>query len=523
MLDRLPVAEGASFDSRAEEHNTTCLPNTRVELLEKISKWVDDPSGKAIFWLNGMAGTGKSTISRTFARSQSEIGRLGASFFFKRGEPDRGNLSKFMTTIARQLVERVPSLAPVIKEVLEADPNLPRSAVQEQFTRLIFEPLSKIGRIVPIVVIIDALDECDNDKDVRLLVNLFSRAQSSQSCRLRVFITSRPELPIRLGFNDVKNAYQDLILHEMPPPMIEHDISAFLEYKLRAIRDDYNASVKDERKLSPEWPAQSDTEALVDMAIPLFIFAATACRFISESRCGNPDVQLKKVLEYRVTSTSSRLEATYMPILDQQIIGLSPQEKDEVIGRFQMIVGTIIILASPLSILAIAELLRIPQTIIETRLDHLHSVLDIPTLLKSPVRLLHLSFRDFLVDPANRDKTPLWINEKQMHRQMLEKCLRIMGERLRPDVCDIRAPGTPRTVIDHQKIEACLPPELQYCCLYWIYHLNQAEVHASDGEDVYNFLSRHLLHWLEALSLIGRALESLSLIKTLQLALKVFY
>jgi hypothetical protein len=148
MLDRLPVAEGASFDSRAEEHNPTCLPNTRVGLLEKISKWVDDPSGKAIFWLNGMAGTRKSTISRTFARSQSEIGRLGASFFFKRGEPDRGNLSKFMTTIARQLVEREPSLAPVVKEVLEADSNLPRSAVQEQFTRLNFEPLSKIGRIV---------------------------------------------------------------------------------------------------------------------------------------------------------------------------------------------------------------------------------------------------------------------------------------------------------------------------------------------------------------------------------------
>ncbi|KAH7120709.1 vegetative incompatibility protein HET-E-1 [Dactylonectria macrodidyma] len=29
-LDRLPIAEGAFFDSHAEEHNPTCLPNTRV-------------------------------------------------------------------------------------------------------------------------------------------------------------------------------------------------------------------------------------------------------------------------------------------------------------------------------------------------------------------------------------------------------------------------------------------------------------------------------------------------------------
>jgi hypothetical protein len=146
----------------------------------------------------------------------------------------------------------------------------------------------------------------------------------------------------------------------MPPPIIKHNRSAFLEYRLQAIWDNYNASVKDKQKLLPEWPAQSDTKALVDIVIPLFIFAATACRFISESWCSNPDVQLKKVLEYRSTSTNSRLKAIYIPILDQQIISLSLQEKDEVIRRFQMIVGTIIILVSPLLILAIAELLKIP-------------------------------------------------------------------------------------------------------------------------------------------------------------------
>ena len=253
--------------------------------------------------------------------------------------------------------------------------------------------------------------------------------------------------------------------------MIKHDISAFLEHGLRAIRDDYNASVEDEWKLPPEWPAQSDTKALVDMAIPLFIFAATACRFISERRCGNPDMQLKKVLEYKGTSANSGLEATYVPILDQQIVNLSLQDRDEVTRQFQRIVGTIVVLASPLSIPALAQLLDVPQAMIKVRLDELHSVLNIPTSLKSPVRLLHLSFRDFLVDPANRDKTPLWINEKQMHRQTFKECLHIMGERLRSDICDVRAPGTLQTVIDHQKIEACLPPELQYCCLYWVYHL----------------------------------------------------
>jgi len=38
--------------------------------------WCDDPDSKCIFWLNGMAGTGKSTISRTIARELAEEIRL---------------------------------------------------------------------------------------------------------------------------------------------------------------------------------------------------------------------------------------------------------------------------------------------------------------------------------------------------------------------------------------------------------------------------------------------------------------
>jgi pantothenate kinase-related protein Tda10 len=64
---KLPIAIGASFNSHNEEHNARCLPNTRTELLDQITKWANDKDGKPIFWLCGMAGTGKSTIARTIA------------------------------------------------------------------------------------------------------------------------------------------------------------------------------------------------------------------------------------------------------------------------------------------------------------------------------------------------------------------------------------------------------------------------------------------------------------------------
>ncbi|EXM12425.1 hypothetical protein FOTG_19074 [Fusarium oxysporum f. sp. vasinfectum 25433] len=129
-LDHLPNAEGASFDSHAEEHNPTCLDNTRVELLRDIEHWIVDATSKTIFWLNGMAGTGKSTIARTIAQMRHKRGDLGASFFFKRGEADRGSLAKFVPTIARQLVWSIPEVAPFIKSAVDAAPAIAGKARQ---------------------------------------------------------------------------------------------------------------------------------------------------------------------------------------------------------------------------------------------------------------------------------------------------------------------------------------------------------------------------------------------------------
>lgn len=70
------------------------------------------------------------------------------------------------------------------------------------------------------VVVIDALDECDREDDATAIIRLLSKAKDVTSVRLRFFVTSRPELPIRLGFKDIGDRYKDLALHEIPKPDI---------------------------------------------------------------------------------------------------------------------------------------------------------------------------------------------------------------------------------------------------------------------------------------------------------------
>ncbi|KAM0542193.1 hypothetical protein ACHAO7_010082 [Fusarium culmorum] len=517
-VTRCQIAEGASFDSHAEEHNPTCLPNTREELLRDIGCWIDDDTSKTIFWLNGMAGTGKSTISRIVAQARSRRGNLGASFFFNRGEMDRGNLNKLMSTLAYQLSLSIPEAAFFVKKALDDNPAIVRKSVKEQFQKLIQEPLSEAAAsakvLSPVVIVIDALDECDQEADIRLLINILSQAKTSLP-HLRVFLTSRPELPIRLGFSQVQGSYQALVLHAIPAQIVEHDIVVFLDAEFEKIRHDFNTTVGDERKLPSDWPGRPIVQTLAQMAVPPFIFAATVCRFVGDSKRRNPRTRLQTVLDQEGTSHGSQLEQTYTPILHSQIAELPKKEKDEVIEDFKVIVGSIVILASPLSVTALSRLIDVLPDTVDERLDALHSVLSIPPERAMPVRLLHLSFRDYLVDPGSKGTTDFWVDEKLTQRRLAQHCLRIMRGGLRKNICGLSFPGMRRSSVDFRLLEKRMPSQLQYACMHRAYHQTSGKPELSDDKDVYDFLTTHFLYWLEAMSLLGRVKECLSALRSL--------
>ncbi|CAG1992151.1 unnamed protein product [Fusarium graminearum] len=520
-VDQLPYVGDAVWDSHAEERNATCLPNTRETLLKELKSWIKDTTqqSKTVFWLNGMAGTGKSTISRTLSEHLSQDGQLGATFFFKRGEVDRGGISKMVPTIARQLAINQPELRPDIQAAIQGDPTVTSKSVAKQFNTLILDPLRKSSdkfsseRFVTIVI--DALDECESEPDIRLIVSLFSTTKTILCPRPRVLITSRPDLPVRLGFRDVKGFYQDLILHDISAAIIKQDISTFFYHKMKLIRDDWNASVEAKRKLPQDWPGSECIRSLTNKAVPLFIFAATACRFISERQLGSPEKQLHRFLEYQIEGTAAHLDFTYRPVLAQLFSSnCSKIIEREVIHEFQRVIGTIINLFDPLSASSLSRLLDVDQDIIDSKLDLLHSVLDVPPSSNAPIRMLHLSFRDYLMSPVAK-KRQFWIDEKKSAGNIAKDCLRVM-QTLQPDICRLRNPGTHRSALKPEFLNACMPPEVQYACLYWVNHQIVAGLGPGDASRILTFLKQHLLHWFEAMSLLGKAFQITKLMRELQ-------
>jgi hypothetical protein len=464
-----------------------------------------------------MAGTGKSTISRTVAQTFADKGQLGGSFFFKRGEGDRGRAARFFTTIASQLTTKVPGLGPLIGKAIDADPAISEKTLKEQFEKLILHPLSKIHDVslqtLRLVVVVDALDEFEREKDIRTILLLLSQISDVTSICFRIFMTSRPELPIRLGFKDMKGGtYQDVVLHEISQATIEHDISVFLEHEFTKIRVD--------QSLTMDWPGPEDIQALVKMAVPLCIFAATVCRFVLDPRW-DPKKRLATILDYQTASQVSKFDTTYLPVLDQLLIGQDEIEKEKLATEFREVVGVIVLLANPLSVIALESLLHISADDISYRLNLLHSVLSVPTNKAHPVRLLHLSFRDFLLDPQKRGKSPFWVDERGTHNKIASKCLKLLSNQLKKDICNIQRPGALRSEIDSQVIDTHLPAEVQYACQYWVYHLVESRSHIYDEGQIHLFLQGHLLHWLEAMSLLGNISESITMITALKSILEV--
>jgi hypothetical protein len=136
-LQELPFAEGAEFGTYMDQHEDECLPGTREGIIHQIEEWATFPDGKFMFWLNGLAGTGKSTIARTMASKFQKRGLLGASFFFKRGKGGRASATWFFPTTARQLFTKVPELRASIRQVIQDNPGISMKPFKEQFERLI--------------------------------------------------------------------------------------------------------------------------------------------------------------------------------------------------------------------------------------------------------------------------------------------------------------------------------------------------------------------------------------------------
>ena len=161
-----------------------------MTVLDEIEIWAQDFSKPSVYWLNGLAGTGKSTIALTIAERTFADGLLGASFFCSRDFEDKRNLRFIFPTIAAQLARRYPRFWLVLVPLVQSDTEIVHETLYGQMDKLIVQPLVESG--ISTVIVIDALDECEDNEPASAI--LFVLGQFVRDIpKVKFFITGRPE------------------------------------------------------------------------------------------------------------------------------------------------------------------------------------------------------------------------------------------------------------------------------------------------------------------------------------------
>ncbi|KAL2199446.1 hypothetical protein P885DRAFT_75862 [Corynascus similis CBS 632.67] len=341
------------------------------------------------------AGTGKSTIALTVAREYSDKKRLGASFFFSRGGGDLASTRRFATTIAAQLAEVSPQLRGHIADAAFVTHRVYRLGLYDQWERFTLQPLAQLSKEVfpyPLVIVVDALDECDNDDDVSHLIRCLASASTVKQVNLRIYVTSMPDLPVNIGFGDIStHTHQDFILHDIEQSIVDQDLAIYYKHQLGRIAQ---TSCLDATFLSDD-----SIQTLVQRSCGLFIYAATVCRFV---RDGGPLAGERLAYLMSTERLPARAGATldqmYLTVLEYTLTTeLDPEEMARLQELFQRVIGTVVVLFDSLSPTNLALMLDLSKETIAVPLSRLHSLLDIPEEDKL-LQFLHPSFREFLLD-----------------------------------------------------------------------------------------------------------------------------
>lgn len=455
---------------------------------------------------------------------------MGASFFFsKDGGETLSRARLFFTTVANQLAQAGPAeLRRHIRKAVEDHKDVLEKGRIFQWTNLILNPLKSVksgDRNATRIIVIDALDECEDENDVRALIPLLARVTEVPNVRVRILVVSRPDPPIRDGFATInKNIVRLRSLDDQDLQTVNDDIRLYLVDRFQTIQVQQSID-------HLIWPEIRSVSRLVRLSAGLFIYAATACDFIQDDIDRNAQASLQWFLQEmeRIerhpsvlipdndydTEHTSNLDRMYTRILQNALReGRDEKRKNRLSAYLKDLLGALVSLQEPLAAGPLKRLRGVKDEDVRWRLSRLHSVVRVPEDDDSPLRLSHVAFRDFLLDPRRCVDSRFVLDPSIDHSRLFENCLQVLGTRLWRDVCNVKHPAASVRKLEKVRLDETLPKWLKYACKHWINHVILSD-HLELIGQAYSFLRKHLLHWLEAMGWIGQSQGSAHKLATL--------
>jgi len=246
------------------------MPGTHVDLLKYIQGWLHDINMPNILWLSGSPGSGKTTIASIVV---ADSDYFSGQFFFCHDQAELCDPDNLWRHLALDLALGNNALGKSIAKALETQKaNIRGLDISMQFEHLIAKPVQELFQktAMPFLVVIDALDECDQYE--KLLPSLKSWSWQLPKS-LKLFITSHHYPDIHSTLNSV-SCHIDLHTGDKVSNQTSSDLELYFTKRFSDMTKLQTSS------LPLNWPGPAKISFLVRKAAGLYIWAKSAMDFI---------------------------------------------------------------------------------------------------------------------------------------------------------------------------------------------------------------------------------------------------
>jgi hypothetical protein len=441
-------------------------------------------------WLNASPGSG--TLSYFFCQSTDT--RLSSAVSVLRG------LTYLLADQQKDLIQHIRKRYDRSGSSLFEDHN----ALEALWD--ILRNMSSDPSLARVYLLVDALDECDDN--LRELLDLITSNDCKSISKLKWLVASRnkPMIEERLR----PDALRLKISLELNSIHISHTVNAFIDFKVQQLaeRKRYNTTLQQEVE-----------RVLREKAEDTFLWVALVCKELGEVSLRRTRAVLKEL--------PRGLDPLYERMMEQIQRGNNPEDAN----LCTQILRSATVAYRPLRLQELIPTAHLPGELCEdipsvTELVELCG--SFLTIREERIYFVHQSAKDYFSTGKGLRIFPSGISEE--HYEIMCRSLRVMSAVLREDICDLQKPGA-LTSEAGAKISNSPLVRMEYACCYWANHLADylakpdcSQRHGSsvcENGIVHIFFQDHLLHWLEAMSLLGKMSEAGQTVRVLQSMIKV--
>jgi hypothetical protein len=346
-------------------------------------------------------------------------------------------------------------------------------ALSEIFIHILQDPTLTMAYIV-----IDALDECV--EDLQKLLHLVVE-QSVASSRVKWIISSRnwPQIEQQLERTEQKTR----LSLELNAKSVSNAVSIYIRHKVLELAQQHGYDNQTQSII---------LQHLLRNADGTFLWVALVCQSLGDVEQWDISEALKEF--------PRGLDSLYLRMLEQI-------HRSKSAHYCVQLLATMVSLYRPVALTELTSLVEMPN--ISNDVGRIARIVGLCgsflTIRDDVIYFVHQSAKEFLLKDATDKIFPH--GQGAVHYTILSGSLHALTDTLRRDIYNLREPG--------YSIEQVRRPHpdplarLQYACVYWVDHIcdwlsidhPKTQNNIDCWDNIYAFITKKYLYWLEALSL----------------------